>query len=423
MGLSNVNIILGNGNIGSVSMSDDGIAGLIVTGNTVTETKKEEGKPDVTVTKLELGKRYVLGSTDDLSKLGIDKENNPLAYKEVMAFYAQAGNGAELHLMVVAESVKEKTMEGESEVEVDVETTLLTMCANEGTSPINMLIKGAGGRIRMIGINRNYTIKEGGESRLKEEMISAIELAQTVANKYAEQVWPVRVFLPAIGWTAEPMYKPNDGSYNRVGLVLCSDGPLAENEKEYSAAIGQVLGRAAGIPVHHSIARVRDGAIAVKGYLMDGQEPEQHSSLWNTLNDNGYIFYRTFIGKNGYYLNDDPMCVTTMDDYAYLNLGRVIDKAIIIAYKTYIEDLMDNVLIDEKGQLPTPICKSFEAAINRSVNTNMGDEISSFSSYVNPAQDVLTTGRLDISCKIVPQAILREINVNLSFSNPTTTTK
>ena len=48
----------------------------------------------------------------------------------------------------------------------------------------------------------------------------------------------------------------------------------------------------------------------------------------------------------------------------------------------------------------------------------MGDEISSFDAYVDPSQNVLINGVLDIECKIVPQGILREINVNLSFVNP-----
>lgn len=75
-----------------------------------------------------------------------------------------------------------------------------------------------------------------------------------------------------------------------------------------------------------SIARVRDGSIAAEGWLTDGKKPEDDYSLWNTLHDAGYIFYRTFIGKNGYYLNDDPTAVATTDDYHRLSLTRVSKK-------------------------------------------------------------------------------------------------
>ena len=73
MSLPNVNIVLGNGNMGAVTLSDDGISGLILTGTAVAG-------------KLELNRAYVLGSTLDLVKLGIDEKNNPFLYKELMAY-------------------------------------------------------------------------------------------------------------------------------------------------------------------------------------------------------------------------------------------------------------------------------------------------------------------------------------------------
>lgn len=393
MGFPNVNIIIGNGNIGSVSLSDDGIAGMILTGMATTGEKK-----------MELNKPYTLGAFRDIEALGVTAENNPLVYKDVAAFYAATGDGAELHLLVVSEA-----------------TTLTQMCAVSASSPVNILINSASGRIRILALNRNVPTEYAPKvtKGIDEDVITAIDAAQKTAENFTSQVWPIRVLLPAIGWngTTESLYQPREGSQNRIALVMCSDGKYGTSQL-HSAAMGQVLGRVSKIDVHRSIARVRDGSIAVTGYMMDGKTPEGHNSLWKLLHDAGYIFYRTFIGKNGYYLNDDPMCAPTTDDYAYLNLGRVIDKAVIIAYKTYIDDLMDNVLVDEKGQLSTPLCKSFEAAINRSVNSNMGDQISSFTAYVNPAQDIISTGSLSIQCKIVPQGILREINVNLSFTNP-----
>ena len=122
MSLPNVNITLGNGNIGAVTLSDDGIAGLILTGTAVSST-------------LELNKVYVIASTADLKKLGLTAENNPLAYKEVLGFYESAGDGAELHLLVV-----------------DAAKTLTEICSMEAGSPLKTLIDSAAGRIRLVGI-------------------------------------------------------------------------------------------------------------------------------------------------------------------------------------------------------------------------------------------------------------------------------
>lgn len=70
MGLPNVSIVLGNGNLGRVPLTDDGVAGLILTGAAVAG-------------KLDLNKGYVLASAADLVTLGISEANNPLASKEI----------------------------------------------------------------------------------------------------------------------------------------------------------------------------------------------------------------------------------------------------------------------------------------------------------------------------------------------------
>lgn len=392
MNLPNVNIVIGNGNMGNISLSDDGIAGLILTGAAVAN-------------KLELNQVYVLGSTLELAKLGITEETNPLAHKEITAFYRTAGEGAELHLLVVDET-----------------TTLTQMCSEDAASPLRKLINSAAGRIRLVGINRNTPAdyEMTAEKGLDADVITAIASAHAVAEDFLTSIAPFRVLLPALGWDGEAnnLYKPREGSYNRVSVVMASDGKFGAS-KLYSAAIGQVLGRAAKIAVHQNLGRARDGAIAAKGYLTDGKTPEEHFSLMNLLEDAGYIFYRTFAGKNGYYLNGDATATDVTDDYCFLSSGRVIDKAMVVTYRTYIDDILDNIRVDpDKGTIPVSICKSFEASIIRAVNTSMGDEMSSFTAYIDPNQNILANGQMTITCKIVPLATLREITVNLSLNNP-----
>ncbi len=392
MALPNVNIILGNGNIGTVTLSDDGIAGMILTGAAVTDG-------------LALNKVYILSAAKDLEKLGVNEANNPLVFKDVVAFYATAGDGAELHLLVVAEA-----------------TTLTQICASTAGSPLQTLIDSAAGRIRLVGINRNPpesyspTIK----NCIDGDVITAVAAAQVLTKSYMSKIAPFALFLPALGWAGDTddLYQPREGSYNNVSIVMASDGIYGESEL-YSAAIGQVLGRAAQCAVNISIARVKDGAIAAKGFLTDGNTPEEDYSLWNTLHDAGYIFYRTYIGKNGYYLNDDATAVATTDDYHRLCLTRTIQKAVVVCYKVYIDEILDSIQVDpDTGQLTQPMCKYFEQNVIRAIGTNMSEEISGFSAYVDPAQDLITSGALKIQCKIVPTALLKEINVDLSFNNP-----
>ena len=376
MSLPNVNITLGNGNIGTVTLSDDGIAGLILTGKAVLST-------------LELNKVYVIASTGDLKKLGLTAENNPLAYKEVLGFYESAGDGAELHLLVV-----------------DAAKTLTEICSMEAGSPLKTLIDSAAGRIRLVGINRNpeAEYEPTVTSGIDQDVITAVTATQQVIDSYLKQIAPFVALLPALAWngTTDSLYQPREGSQDSVSVVMASDGKYGASEY-YSAAIGKVLGRLATCAVNISPARVRDGSLVAAGYLTNGKKPEESYSLWNALHDAGYIFYRTYIGKNGYYLNDDPTAVATTNDYHRLSLTRVIQKALVICYKTYIDEILDSVAVDpETGKLPQPMCKYYEQLLVRAVNTNMEGEISGFTAYIDPNQDLISTNVLKVQAKVVP---------------------
>ena len=389
MGLGNVNIKLENGALGRVATTNDGVAGLIVTGKAVAE-------------KLDLNKVYLFSGTRDLTTHGITEEGNPLLYKEITAFYEQAGDGAELYVLVVSEA-----------------TTLTQMCSVEDGSPLKKLIDYAAGRIRLVGINKLPPGEYEADTAqgIDGDVITAVAAAQNIAEAYQDKINPFRLLLPAILWngSTESLFKPREGSYNRVGLILAADKIIG---KTASPAVAQVLGRAAKIAVNYSIARVKDGTIAASGFLADGKTPEAHAGMLDALHDAGYIFYRTFIGKNGYYLNDDCMAAPLTDDYSNLNLGRVIDKAIVIAYGAYVDEIQDSIEVDDNGQLPQYLCSYFEGNMENAVAANMQEEISDFECFIDPEQNILSTGVMNVNCKIVPKGILKEINVTLGFDNP-----
>lgn len=387
MALPNVNITLGNGNMGRSAATTDGVAGLLLTGTAVAG-------------KLELSKHYQLSSTRDLETLGVTKENNPLVEKEVKAFYAQAGDGAELHLLVVS-SV----------------STLTAMCAAEADSPLSILVNAAGGRIRLIGVNRiapsEYTpaLTQG----IDEDAITAASAAQLCLESLASQIKPARLMMPAPAWTGstEKLFKPAESTSNRVMFILASD-----DAETFSAAVGQFLGRAAGNDPQVSIARVKDGSIAAKGYFTNGKSYLEMAGIADSLHDAGYVFYRSIPTKNGCYPNDDCMAAPATDDYRYLSDGRIIDKAFTITYSTYIEEIMEKVVVDAKGKLPEGLCRSFQSMLENAVASLMTGQISNFEVFINPDQNILSTGRLDVVARITPMGTLRQIDVNLSFTNP-----
>ena len=140
--------------------------------------------------------------------------------------------------------------------------------------------------------------------------------------------------------------------------------------------------------------------------------------MLDLLDEAGYIIYRSFSKKNGYYPNDDHMGAPLSDDYSNLNYGRVADKATIYAYTAYIEEIKDDIETDDEGNIPQEMCSYYERLIDNAVAVAMQGEISDFKSYVDPAQNVLSTRRMAVSCRIRPRGTLQYIIVNLGFENP-----
>ena len=388
MARPNVNITLGNGNFGRSAATDDGVAALLLTGAAVSG-------------KLELNKHYQLSGMADLVALGATADNNSLVYKEVTAFYEQTGDGAELHLLVVAEA-----------------TTLTQMCDSAADSPLRKLIDASGGRVRLVGVNKIPPTEYEADTTqgIDKDAITAAEKAQAVIESYAAgKVNPFRLLMPAPAFDAEvdSLFKPRESSANAVCYVLASDDAV-----KHTAAIGRVLGRAASLSVHQSIGRVRSGSIGTDMYLTDGQSYIDADGLADSLHDAGYIIPVAYPRKNGAYLNGDPAAAPVTDDYAQLRYGRTVDKARIIVYDTLIDEILDDVDTDSDGDLSAGQRTSYEGMIENAVLTQMNGEITSFAVSIPEGQNILTSETIRVVCRIQPKGVVETFEVTLEFTNP-----
>ncbi len=388
MARPNVNITLGNGNLGRSAATDDGVAALLLTGAAVSG-------------KLELNKHYQLSGMADLVALGATADNNSLVYKEVTAFYEQTGDGAELHLLVVAEA-----------------TTLTQMCDSAADSPLRKLIDASGGRVRLVGVNKIPPTEYEADTTqgIDKDAITAAEKAQAVIESYAAgKVNPFRLLMPAPAFDAEvdSLFKPRESSTNAVCYVLASDDAV-----KHTAAIGRVLGRAASLSVHQSIGRVRSGSIGTDMYLTDGQSYIDADGLADSLHDAGYIIPVAYPRKNGAYLNGDPAAAPVTDDYAQLRYGRTVDKARIIVYDTLIDEILDDVDTDSDGDLSAGQRTSYEGMIENAVLTQMNGEITSFAVSIPEGQNILTSETIRVVCRIQPKGVVETFEVTLEFTNP-----
>ena len=145
-----------------------------------------------------------------------------------------------------------------------------------------------------------------------------------------------------------------------------------------------------------------------------------------TLNNKGYITFRTFTGKSGYFFTDDSLATGYSDDYRSIARRRTIDKAYRIVYDTILEHVNDEIPVTNTGELTAPMCKAWEQEVisavynNMTINGELGVDTSDSSDkgvkcYVNPSQKVLATNKIEMSVQVKPYGYAKYIDINLGF--------
>ncbi|MDR0789642.1 MAG: DUF2586 domain-containing protein [Bacteroidales bacterium] len=396
--LPRVKIDFKNGSLGSVAPNADGVCGLAITGSPVTD-------------KFALLAPYILRSLDGLVELGITSDTedvNANIYKEVKEFYAQAGDGAELWLMGFADTILPSAI-----------------CDKTNENGAKKLIKVAQGKLRCLAVSfRNLaaytpTLTNGLDSDVETAMLNAQALAEwATTSLYA----PLFVLLEGRGFATANITNLADlstNNYNRVGVLI---GDTASGTK--SAAIGLLAGRIASTPVQRHIGRVRDGALKVQTIFIDDKDPVLADV--ESVNDKGYITFRTFTGKAGYFFSDDNLATAVADDYRSIARRRTIDKAYRIIYQTMLEKVNEEMPISSTGGIPAAFAKAWEANIISDIVNNMGvnGELGSdpdnpkdkgVKAYINPEQNVVATSSFVVKVQIKPFGYAKYINVELGF--------
>lgn len=386
MSLPKVDITLENGLLGQVGIGDDGVAGLICSG--------------AAPANLSLGTPVLITSLDQAeNQYGISTSSN--AYRNIKQFYSEAGEGAELYIMIVANT-----------------TTMVDMCDKTKDFATKLLTYGAG-RIRLLAVAKEPdagyvpTVTAG----IDQDILDALANADALALDYQGNYQPVRILLEGADFddNIAELDDLRQKSFNHAGIVLGSDS------EDGRGCVGLALGRAARVPVQRNIGRVKDGPLAniIAAYLGTKKvDSEMTLGDLGLVNDKGYIFMRAYTGRDGFFFNDDPMAALATDDYNSLARGRVIDKAIVISYDTYVQELLDEVQVDADGKISAIIIKYLQTRITNAINTAMQGEISGFSAFIDPSQDIISTGKLNIVERITPVGYNKTIEIKLGFSNP-----
>ena len=402
MGLPKVVITIGNGALGKVAGTGDGVSGLVTSGTAISVGSGASG--------LALGVPVQLFSWAQFLSIGFTAVNNPIAYADVKDFYNQAGDGSELWLMMVSDA-----------------TLLAAICNNAtvGTS-VKTLLDAAAGRIRLLGVNRKipasgyapaYTLLGG----VDDDCVTAISNLEATRAIYAAAYKPFRAFICGQGYvtTTPGTLSLKAGTSRGVQVLLGSSAVKM-------VQVGIVLGRYAAIPVQRSGARVKDGALGIASACFpDGVAVNAMEASWDAnIDGKGYVFFRNFYGLSGFYISNDITATADSDDYNTIQNGRVMDKAAVIAYATMVNELNDDIDVDPTtGYLSAGIIASWQAELENALDQNMSDNLSAPSIVtINPAQNLLSSNTIAVIVKLVPKGYSKEIDIALGFSNPFKTT-
>lgn len=215
-----------------------------------------------------------------------------------------------------------------------------------------------------------------------------------------------------------------------VSVLIAGDGAAkgaalaTALSRPYVPALGAALGAEAKAKVNESAAWVEkfnmsDGSELDTIRLADGSNAPSDGTL-SQQNDKRYLVLRKHVGITGTYLNDTHTAVDETSDLAYIENVRTINKAKRLLRSKLLPSLGAPLTLNEGGKLEAGTVAYFEELASNAIESmkNAG-ELSNYGVYVNPNQDVVSTGVLTIQVKLVPRGVARNLVVNIGFATTT----
>lgn len=391
MALPGVIIDIQNGALPASAGGDDGLCGLILQGPAAT------GLALLTPT--------LINSLEEAIAFGISAEydelNSVRVFHHLQLFYAVAGAGRSLWIMLVSQAVSLEAMADQTE-------------ANYARK----ILDAAEGKITILAITRSplpIYVPDTEDNGIDADVIAAISNAQELAGRYEAEFTPIVVLLEGINYAGDAgsLVDLKERSDSNV-VVLIGDTVAGQG-----AALGLLTGRLANVPVQRNPGRVLDGPLPADAVYIGESPLQEVFRTVDTIHDKGFVSFRQFRGRAGFYFSNDPTATNNQDDYRRIAYRRTINKAIRITYITFVSEILGEVEVNAAGQIELVKAKYYQALIERAVNQAMTsqEEILQFAAFIDPTVNVLAAGEICVEARIRPYGYADFIRVKLGFAS------
>mgnify|MGYP003145842371 CR=1 FL=1 len=209
-----------------------------------------------------------------------------------------------------------------------------------------------------------------------------------------------------------------------IGQDGSAKGAALYTSEGYSITdLGAKLGAVAAASVEESIAWIEEFNMITDGVEFDTVAfangdawTTTAQSLKDAIDDKGYLFMTKQIGLTGTYNNDSYTSVSTTNDLATIENNRTIDKAKRLLRFFILPKLGSPLRVNSDGTLRADTVATFKALAEKALGQmETQGEVSAYEVVINAAQNVVSTGQLELTVKIVPVGVAREIVINIGF--------
>ena len=204
-----------------------------------------------------------------------------------------------------------------------------------------------------------------------------------------------------------------------TGMALYTD---AANKalKTTVSGLGVLVGLVSLAAVHESIAWVEKYPTGVDvpafgdGTLLNTLD----KAVIESLDASRYLFFATYPGLSGSYMNDSHTMDSATSDYAMIENVRTMDKA-VRGIRTYLLPKLGGSLYIDKstGKMQTYTVEHLKTTAQKAIeDMEKAGELSGYSVEIDPDQNVLSTSTVEIVVKQVGVGVLRKLKVKIGYA-------